>query len=88
MTLEVQFCLSPIRTQQDEPGRGGHLMLPMAVAMLSALTQRPGREGTAVLGEFGTEQGLCVPQLRAGAWLVAGGGLGSMALGGACCSPV
>jgi hypothetical protein len=65
--LEIQFCMSPIRTQQEEPGRGAHLMLPMAVAMLSALTQRPGREDTAVLGEFGTLEGLCVPQLRAGA---------------------
>lgn len=69
LRLEVQFCLSPIRIEQDERGRGAHLMLPMAVAMLSALTQRFGRKGTAVLGEFGTHTGLCVPQVEAGAWL-------------------
>lgn len=68
LRLEVQFCLSPIRTKQDERGRGAHLMLPMAVAMLSALTRRFGRQGTAVLGEFGAH-GLCVPQVEAGAWL-------------------
>jgi predicted ATPase with chaperone activity len=63
----VQFCISPVRVVRDKRGRGSHLMLPMALAMLSALTQRPPRQDTAVLGElaFG---GLCVPQLAAGVW--------------------
>lgn len=66
----MDFCLSPIRVIPDEPGRGSHLMLPMALAMASALRQRQAREGTVALGELAPWGGACVPQLGAGASLL------------------
>lgn len=60
--VEVEISISPIRDQRRERR---YFMLPLAVAVLSALSGREGRRDTVLMAQLDTT-GRCVPQSSVG----------------------